>query len=55
MMTLHPVISLHRLAYTRLYLSLSLFQQVMQLPPVFLHLRAMLLPKSLQLRLVLGR
>ena len=55
MLTLHPVISLDKLAYTRLYLSLPLFQLVMQLLPVFLHLRAVLLLHSLQLCLVLGR
>ena len=43
------------MAYTRLYLSLPLFQLVMQLPPVFLYLRVVLLPHSLQLCLVLGR
>ena len=54
MLTLHPVISLDK-SYTTLYFSLPLFQLVMQLPPVFLHLRAMLLPHFLQLCLVLGR
>lgn len=55
MLTLHPVISLDKLDCTELYLSLPLFQLVMQLLPVFLHLRAVLLPHSLQLCLVLGR